>query len=131
MLVGGYADVVTDLQDIESHPGNRDFERVNALICLGWKHTSSSSVVDEPSAEMDISDDNGYIWCNWVAGSLHSDMYQFHGSGQAVNSRTGSEVDVSTLAGGLEFALDALQQMVDIDRHHMKDAILNDLNDRR
>ena len=131
MLVEGRFGVVTDFQEIESHPGNRDFERVNALVCIGWKHTSSSSVVNEPSAEMDISDDNGYIWCNWVAGSLHTDIYQFHGGGQVVISRTDSEADVSSLAGGLEVALDALQQMVDIDRDHMTDAILNDLKNRR
>ena len=122
---------MTDFQDIEAHQGNRDFERVNALVCLGWQHTSSSNVVDEPSAEMDISDDNEYIWCNWVAGSLHSDIYQFYGNGQVVNSRTNSRADVTSLSGGLEVALDAIQQMVDINREQVLESILQELEKRK
>ena len=122
---------MTDFQDIEAHPGNRDFERVNALVCLGWLHISSSNVVDEPSAEMDILDDNEYIWCNWVAGSLHSDIYQFYGNGQVVNSRTNSRADVNSLSGGLEVALDAIQQMVDINREQVLESILQELEKRK
>ena len=122
---------MTVFEDIEAHSGNRDFERVNALVCLGWKYTSASNAVDEPSAEMDISDDNEYIWCNWVAGSLHSDVYQFYGNGQVVNRRTNSGADVNSLSGGLEVALDAIQQMVDINRDQVLESILQELEKRK
>lgn len=118
---------LTTFEEIEAHAGNRDFERVNALVCIGWGQTSSAAVTPEPAAEMDISDDGSHIWCNWTAGSLHSDIYEFYGSGQVVNNRTMSEADVTSLAGGLEVALDAIQKMVDIDRDVLLGAILQEL----
>ena len=119
---------MTDFESIEAHPGNRDFERINALVCIGWGHTSSAAIVEQPAAEMGISEDRSHIWCNWVAGSLHSNLYEFHGEGKVIDKGSEKSCDVSTLAGGLELALSVLEQMTDINRDSMLNAILEEIS---
>ena len=69
---------MTDFSELESHPGNRDFERVNALVCMGWEGTESAAVQEEPTAELFIAEDKSFLACTWRAGfSLHSGEYEF------------------------------------------------------
>lgn len=122
---------MTQFDDIENHPGNRDFERVNSRVCIGWQQTSSSNVVREPSAEMNISSDGSHIWCNWVAGGLFSDIYEFYGNGEVRARSSDKRSDVSKLSGGIELALDAIGQMVDIDKNDLLGKIIEQLQSRR
>ena len=122
---------MTQFDDIENHPGNRDFERVNSLVCIAWQQTSSSKVVSEPSAEMNISSDNSHIWCNWVAGSLCSDIYEFYGNGEVRARSSNKCTDVTKLAGGIELALEAIEKMVDIDKSDLLEKVIGQLQARR
>jgi hypothetical protein len=122
---------MTQFDDINNHPGNRDFERVNALVCIGWQQTSSAKIVNEPSAEMNISSDNSHIWCNWVAGGLCSEIYEFYGNGEVRTRSSDKRTDVSKLAGGIELALDTIGQMVDIDEGDLLEKIIEQLKARR
>lgn len=118
---------LTTFDEIEAHAGNRDFERVNALVCIGWGQTSSAAVTPEPAAEMDISDDGSHIWCNWVAGSLSSCIYEFYGNGKVINRSTSKQTDASKLQAGLGLALDVITTMTEINRDEVLNGILDHL----
>ena len=69
---------MTDFSELEAHPGNRDFERVNALVCMGWKGTESAAVQEEPTAELFIAEDKS---CEpaWTAASAELRLLQVYG----------------------------------------------------
>ena len=110
---------MTSFTEIEAHPGNRDFERVNELVCMGWEGTESAAVQREPTAELFIAEDKSFLACTWSAGfSLLSGVYKFYGEGETY---TGEEdvvhkYDTSSLKGGLQVAARVLEEMIGVDQ---------------
>lgn len=121
---------MTDLAEIEAHPGNRDFERVNALLCMGWEGTESAAVQKEPTAELFIAEDKSFLACTWSAGfSLLSGVYEFYGEGETY---TGEEdmvekYDTSSLKGGLQVAARVLEEMIGVDQITLAKKIVEQL----
>lgn len=118
--------------EIEAHPANRDFERVNALISMGWKGTESAAVQGEPVAELSISEDKSFIQCIWTAGfSLTSGSYDFFGEGETY---TGDDdqverYDTSSLNGGLQVAARVLEELIGVDQSESARKIVDQLQD--
>jgi len=111
---------LADFSELEAHPGNRDFERVNALICMGWKGTESAAVQGEPTAELFIAEDKSFLECTWTVGaSLTSGSYEFYAEGEVY---TGDEdaperYETSSLNGGLQVAVRVLEELIGVDQY--------------
>lgn len=110
---------MTDFSELEAHPGNRDFERVNALVCMGWEGTESAAVQEDLTAELFIAEDKSFVECTWTAGaSLTSVSYEFYGDGETY---TGDEdavemFDTSSLNGGHQVAVRVLMELIGVDQ---------------
>ena len=121
---------MTDFSELEAHPGNRDFERVNALVCMGWQGTDSAKVQEKPTAELFISEDKSCVVCTWTAGiSLSSGSYEFYGEGEVY---TGDEdevhrYDASSLNGGLQVAVRVLEELIGVDQSESARKIVKQL----
>ena len=121
---------MTDFSELEEHPANRDFERVNALVCMGWQGTDSAKVQAEPTAELFISEDKTFMECTWIAGaSLNSGSYEFYGEGEVY---TGDEdevhrYDASSLNGGLQVAVRVLEELIGVDQNDFARKIVEQL----
>lgn len=110
---------MTDFSELEAHPGNRDFERVNALVCMGWEGTDSAKVQAEPTAELFIAEDKSFVECTWTAGfSLNSGSYEFYGEGETYTGEDHAveKYDTSSLEGGLQVAVRILEELLGIDQ---------------
>ena len=108
---------MTDFSELEAHPGNRDFERVNALVCIGWQGTDSAKVQEEPTAELFIAEDKSFVECTWTAGaSLNSGSYEFYGEGEVYtgNEDAVERYDTSSLNGGLQVAVRVLEELIGV-----------------
>ena len=122
---------MNDFLELEAHLGNRDFERVNALVCMGWEDTESAVVQEEPTAELFIAEDKSFVECTWTAGaSLNSGSYEFYGEGEVY---TGDEdaverYDASSLNGGLQVAVRVLEELTGVDQSESARNIIEKLH---
>ena len=123
---------MADFSELEAHPGNRDFERVNALVCMGWEGSESAAVQEEPTAELFIAEDKSFVECTWTAGfSLNSGSYEFYGEGETYTGEEDAveKYDTTTLEGVLEVAVRVLEEMVDIDTEEVATRIVKQLEE--
>ena len=110
---------MTDLKEIEAHPGNRDFERVNALVCMGWEGTESAAVQEEPTAELFIAEDKSFVECTWTTGfSLNSGSYEVYGEGETYTGEEDAveKCDTSEPLGALPVAVRILEELIGVDQ---------------
>ena len=121
---------MTDFSELEAHPGNRDFERVNALVCMGWEDTESAVVQEEPTAELFIAEDKSFVECTWTAGaSLTSGSYEFYGEGEVYtgNKDAVERYDASSLNGALLVAVRVLAELIGVDQNESARKIVEQL----
>ncbi len=110
---------MTDFSELEALAGNRNFERVNALVSMGWEGTESAAVQEKPTAEIVIAEDKSFLACTWRAGfSLHSGEYEFFGEGETYTGEEDAveKYDTSSLNSGLQVAVRVLEELLGVDQ---------------